>query len=78
MATKICDSKGHDYSTWRKILGNRVNCDLRGISYGVEQFNYYVRNCKCCGKVQAASSEAEMGMKNKESNKIHTLSLSKK
>lgn len=78
MSKNNCIKKGyHEYSAWRKIEDNRVVCDMNGVSYHVAPFIYYVRNCKCCDALEAASNLAEKEFKTEKHNKVKKLSLSK-
>ena len=72
----ICDVKGfHEYTDWRTIEGSRTDSTISGMSYIMAKNNYYIRNCKFCGKLDSASNEVEKGIKSRTCRKAKHLGL---
>ena len=73
---KICDVKGfHEYTDWRTIEESRTESTMTGMSYVMAKNNYYIRNCKFCGRLDSASNEVEMGIKSRTCHKVKHLGL---
>ena len=57
MSKENCVKKGyHEFSGWRRLENSRLVGDMNGTSYRAVAFDYYIRNCKCCDAIEAASN----------------------
>lgn len=73
---KTCDVKGfHEYTNWRTIETKRAESTIAGMSYAIVATDYYVRNCKHCGKLDSAPNKVVMGIKSRQGGKIKALGL---
>ena len=73
---KICDVKGfHEYTPWRTLEVKRQDGTMTGMSYTTAISDFYVRNCKCCNKLDSAPNAVVMGIKTRQGGKIKKMNL---